>query len=945
MRRFLVLGVLAAGLLGAGFIQPVQAQEECTPVDSFSVPGDVSTYTSGTYETLTDHTYLVIVSGLIQFGSSEDSLTDPQYLTLDGTFGDLIRQNQVQFSTSDAPDADDDTYNPEHEYTFTRSGNGSPIGLRFFDTEYGDNSLSWDVEVQECGGGGGFGWIRPLLQADEYVERPLYDYDDAFHVVFGDDAIPEPSTLLAAVPALHRVYADSSEAGAPVMVATSGTVTDVSFADPSMCSVWGALLASQQCWFVGPRVEANLFPLYSFDIDTTIQLVTVTLDDGSELRYMVQNADNYVTINQEVEAGCVIGETIQAKQTKIAEYGAEFAKIAETISLGFLNLIMSHGEQPDFAVAMIEYHDTPDTGPIELLDRLTEYNQDAVPCNISPNFRDCLLSDPDLKHGAKSWTLFGGADASDAGVHLVSDSYMRQVVNLPDESTFTLRLGVNYDVLGLLGGGSPIDQTLFIRVGSFTDTLTVPFSDQYQELTLEIPTPDPDPGGLGYTVQISNTSPSGAVYVQAACLSSDDHELNPRACYFANPDFDSTEGWITTSSQLGNGFIILGDADAVSQAVTLQPNDDDSPRTYHLEVDVRPIAAPGATFNPNIGTATMYYSWDEIGTIGALDLTWNQPGEPGFPDAFETLSINIEVSEPTTADFIIYTGIEDNTTMRIALSRACISTDDLPDGGGVGGPFKTTCSTIPVPTDDSFGAWILYHWRNSDKFFNCRLMVLLNKWFKLFDEFRRTTLLFLRWTIALVHKGADWSVTVFWWLNGSFRNIATGNVTTVLGDNQCHDLICLIAGIFNPGGTNIFDVLLAAINGLLSIAGQIIGLLLALITQAANVLLTVIVGSIVFVIKIVGQILALLKLGQALLASLISAYNNATPIPIPFMPTCVSDPQSSGFCVFFWVADNTIFSGPGVVIVPLLVAIGSIHLIIWVASEIRNTVLSVGSTS
>jgi hypothetical protein len=145
--------------------------------------------------------------------------------------------------------------------------------------------------------------------------------------------------------------------------------------------------------------------------------------------------------------------------------------------------------------------------------------------------------------------------------------------------------------------------------------------------------------------------------------------------------------------------------------------------------------------------------------------------------------------------------------------------------------------------------------------------------------------------------------------------------------------------------TRFFDVILTAINGALSIGGQIIGLLLALITQAANVLFTVVVGAIVFVMKLIGILLGLLRLGQSLLASIITAYNTASPIPIPGLPTCGIDPQSSGICVAVWVMDNTIFSGPGVVIVPLLVAIGSIHLILWVVAEIRNTVMAVGSTS
>lgn len=120
-----------------------------TTVDTFTVDGDNASYTAGTYNTIVGRDYKVIVSGLIQFGSGGDK-ADAQYYSLDGTFGSPVRQNWVQFSDSTAPDADDDTFNPTHEYTFSRIGDGSPISLRFFDSEYSDNSLSWDIEVQEA---------------------------------------------------------------------------------------------------------------------------------------------------------------------------------------------------------------------------------------------------------------------------------------------------------------------------------------------------------------------------------------------------------------------------------------------------------------------------------------------------------------------------------------------------------------------------------------------------------------------------------------------------------------------------------------------------------------------------------------------------------------------------------------------------------------------------
>ncbi len=408
-------------------------------------------------------------------------------------------------------------------------------------------------------------------------------------------------------------------------------------------------------------------------------------------------------------------------------------------------------------------------------------------------------------------------------------------------------------------------------------------------------------------------------------------------CYFANSDFDSLEGWLATTTQTGAGFVNLGDLDYVSQDITLEANDDDSPRTYHLLLDVRIIAAPGETIDTSTGTATMFYAWEGTNTVGTLDLTWNQPGEPGYPDAYQTLSTDIVVTEHSSDTFYISSGIEGNDTIHIALSRACISTDDAPPGSGVGGPFQTTCSTIPPPTDDSIGAWTLFHWRNLDKFFNCKLMVLLNRWFKLFDEFRRTTLLVFRWGIAFINKAVDWSITLMWWLNGHFRNIAMGQVTTITSEGGCHDIFCAAVDIVTTL-SNLLTPMLAALNNVTNV-------LLSIFVSGVKLLFALVTGLVGVVVALLIRLIHFLQMAVNLLIGIVGAFNSSTPTAIPGLPSCAIDHTASPLCAMVWVADNTMFAGRWGIIFTILLSIWAIHLILYTIGEVKRILLETWGSS
>lgn len=823
--------------------------------------------------------------------------------------------------------------NPEHEfeepgiYTVTLTVTG-PLGT---------DSVSQLIVVTDNGGLGGEGWVRPLLQADEHADLPLYDFTDLWDIVDGNGGgIPDIDQLIAPAQ-LYRVYAASTTPGDVVMAVAGGEVVDIIYGAGTMCSIWGIIL-NAGCIFPGPS-SSDIFRLYQFNIDPNVQLVTVELEDETQVRYMVYNANKYVKIGQVIEAGCVIGETIEANEPPISQAANLINDIVATI--GGLGDLLSPGQAATFGIALIEHLDPSQPIPvIPLLPQLIAYNTNPEPCNLNPNFKDCLVSNPDFRWDAEGWTLFGDVDTSVGGVLLAPNAYIQQIVNLPEATTFTFRLGVYYDILDLLGGRTGEERQLLIRVGTFSVTETIEVTSEYQEITVEVPEPGISPGELGYIVRIQNVSDEGGILIQGACLSTNDRELNPRNCYFQNYEFDGITGWAAPSALVGAGYLQIADLETISQEITLLPNEDESPRTYRLEVDARVIPVPGATYDSNSGSAGLAYGFGEdTDNIGSLDLQWNTPGNPGYPDAYQTISVDFEVSEPTTAAFTIIGLVSGNSTiLGVAVDRACILAEaEGPPTSGVSGPFQTTCNTIPIPTDETVGAWTMYHWRNLDKFFNCKLMVLLNKWFKVFDEFKRTSLLFMRYSVALVQRGANWLTTAMWWANGHFRNMAIGQVTTITTEGGCHDLFCAIVDVV----TTLGNLLTPIIESLSNITNVLLGVLIG----AVNLFFTLVSGLLAFVVALIIRLFNFLQLATGLLGSIITAWNTATPTAIPGLPTCTVDPNSSLLCIIAWILDNTILAGRWGVLITLILAILAIHMILWAIGEFRSVLLKTWSSS
>lgn len=698
--------------------------------------------------------------------------------------------------------------------------------------------------------------------------------------------------------------------------------------------------------FLDPEDVENTSELEFWDyyyLDTRDMFV-VTLRYTSEQRfvYLVKNADMYVVAGDQVSAGCVLGETtavtsIPIQDDKFLEAVGIITSVTSLVP-GSVGLVSAG---INTAIGVLEYffpaqlpNETPrgymnmsllgeDDQGITLLESLTEWPTNESPCSETEGYRDCLADNPRMMNDGFSWTPDGNVTWLNPGVVLDPNESVTTTLNLNAAEDYTVTF------FGQSSGGTPGQARVYLGNNSETVSVLQEWNSESVEFA-DIGNPN---AGFFYTVGIQNTG-DVPFEVNSICVTDGEPNIAPHSCYFNNYSFDvGVSGWTGSEGiELQDGSLLVPDDGTFSQNVSLEPE------TYILKVK----AAYWYTgpLDPNSILAAVSYKWPDT-EVGYTDL---QPapieGYAGVSSVAVWVEGTIVVEEATDSEmeFLISTfSSGDTDVLGLQIQEVCLTPEDgtWPGyEGGVPPPIQATCSYISRPTSGDTAAWLQWHWANLNKFFQCDLMVLLNRMYKVMRDTYTLIGWLGRYSIGYANYASIWSGNnLFPWLNGHFRNMAIGQITT----------------IEQGGQVSVWDVLLALVNNIfgpiVGMMGQIIGLIIGLVTQAANLLFTVLTAIISIVLAILTQLFNLLNLGLQLLGTLITAFNTAAPEPIPGIPACGLNPQDGGICVFVWIVDNTIFSGPGAAIIPLLVAILSIHLILWVVGEFKRAVVSVGSTS
>lgn len=839
-------------------------------------------------------------------------------------------------------------------WEFTASTDGvTEVGIQFTNPEPTIGGIQI-LGTCEGGGGPGSGLTFPLAGEDAQEQWGTYDLQ---YVQDNDPSIPD-GVEISDLP--NTVYAFSNDPEAKVHAVADGEVIRVTPYSGLDCA--GAFVVFQslrKCRVFIPSFITQEVSGFVFDIELiNISLVVVEDSEDPDVTYTYWLADAEVGVGDLVVAGCVLGKTIQLKNISIGIVdGFDFGITGSLGASGDAGISVNGGVSVSIRSLLVDAGVTTvvakvDGEPVPLYPLLSA-EPDSSSCAAS-TLTNCILDNPDLKPSRNGvfidgWSTAGATPLDGGGISLQNGGSINQfnVSILPDES---------YTMSVLARVSTPIDSFYPIRleVGSASTTVNLT-EGEYQLKTWalgprEVSTLD-HIGVFNQTDFQFNAEFPVEIEIKYICFAPLSASVAPGSCYFANSQFSADgQGWVSSGNvQFSSGQATMGDASVIEQGVVLLP-DGDTPVNYTVSALVRLLATNEYTGQSGKEIQMVYRfpeteSYVELGLIDSVLVQAEglntYDGVVNVEHVYR-LSDSFEIAEGTDGLFSFGVLVTDpNYYLRgLRVDQLCITpeTDDgtfpgQPPDGGFTPPFIERCGVIPTPSDNNISSWTYYHWKNLERFFECTLMVQLNKMAATIDTAWKTTRLFMRWCVVLVNRTGDWFTSFIWWLNGSFRNIATGQVTTVYegGGGTCSDLFCVLESL---------------ITGILTPVTNIVNTLLSLLTAAANLFLTILTGIIGLGVSLMIRVFSIFNQATGLLSGLITAYSTATPATIEGMPTCTIDPESSPFCRAVWVLDNTILGGRWGALLGLILAISTIHLILWAVGEFRDAIVGKsGSTA
>lgn len=674
--------------------------------------------------------------------------------------------------------------------------------------------------------------------------------------------------------------------------------------------------------------------------------VVLTSPTHGDFVYWLDRAPDYLRVGLEVQAGCQMGVTIPT-----LTLGLDTLPVT---AQGAVNAITEAGMPGNSGVGVTAVTRYVDGARVHLFDDLTIAPlHSGLPCDQVESLQSCL-GDAGLKNPSQ-WEQFGSVGFTPNGVTIAPGGEISRIFNLSAIREPRIEFRARSSSAG----------SVRVQMGTTTQIFQIPGGEPR---TLEFAGAAhlPDIGGF-YTVSLANTGGS-IIEVAYICVEftkdGEGEPLPPRnppppACYFYNASFaEGTGGWTVSSGvDSGHGEIHVQDGQTFSQPVTLHPGPED-PASYTITVKVAVLHF--ASYVPDetdtTGVITLEYAWP--------DASYATVGEPTLGDFARnynllTLSTSFSVSESDSGVMTFRVTLSNTpaTVRGLAVREICLNPTDGPgwpeDPEGPGwdeerpeGPFRPNCEVISLPSGQSIGPWIYYHWSNLDNFFQCQLMTMLNDMYKVgMDGFRLLGWLG-RWIIASALIFADYlNYQLVPYVGGLLGN-SVGTTVIYEAEQQCanFDILCHLSSIFSRGADVIeaFFALLA--KNIDDVIKPIVDFVLMILGLAFDLLFNIVASLVALAFTIIGYIVTLLQLGLQLIMSIFDAWNNSTPEGIPGLPACSVDPQSSPLCLFFWLAENTIFAGPGELIIPLITAILAILLTIWTVREIQRLIVQMGAS-
>lgn len=794
--------------------------------------------------------------------------------------------------------------------------------------------------------------VRPFREADENIPIDrLGGWSEGLAPIVPAYGLWDLYTI---EPQAEAAVAFTQTRGAQVHAAIDGYVSRITRMDAYSCNSF----SSNECITAFADYETSTGSIsstkyFGFAVHD-VYIVTLQDAESSEyFNYLVKNPYEYISQNEQVGAGCILGEAVNVELYNNA-WGSIVNEVSEIIFTAF-SLFINLDRAEQWAISKVNPVDFSAGQSFTLIQRvgiegggafyvpvvehLTEYPEgEPRLCNYQPS--SCISVDSEFKN-PESWFLSNGNFEPSGGVVLQPGGRIQASREL---ALATTEYGVEIWARTLTGSGSAQ-----VQLGLTVNTITIA-STSFQQYLIAPAIHQPDQG-IDYTLAISNVS-TVPIYITSMCVSEQAGEGRPNVCYFADYALDSptNAGYWTIGSGVYDGLspgeFLMENGGSIGQHVTLYP-DGSTPRQYTITITATVGFDIDALRADNTSTVQFNYEYpagsgftgqflSPASTPSYIVSAFFSPNKNGItvlPGDEIVFTALVTASELMDSQFTIQSVITGDPDIRIRVREICIN-DPFEDWGSTGPPppvLPTNCSAVNTPTSNDIGPWIFYHWSNLDRFFQCDLMAQLNKMFNLGYQAYTLAGWQARYWQSSAIMGANWLASnLLPWLNGHFSNIAQGSITYINApESGCNNLFCFLEGFI--GGE--------------SAIANVINMLTSIIGVGAGLFFNIISAIIGLVLLFATQLFNFMGQGQELIVAIIGAFHNAAPAPIPGMADCEADPGASALCMGLWVTEHTIFSGTGALIIPIFLGIMSVHVILWVIGEFRALVINIGKNS
>lgn len=806
------------------------------------------------------------------------------------------------------------------------------------------------IHVQICDNGAAV-YYQPLVQSDEASFLGFQHYN---HVtgLFANESHPGTSYAVSTAPGklVHAAVGGEIVSVKPLDLQLCGwifTLGTYNFADP--CNFVLTNTGTETAYVFEPRPDkAGVFVvrLYNEDLDRTFY-------------YVVKNAYSYVQQFDVIQANCILGETWEFFEDHTVtdsslSFGVSFgplpsASVSASVSQHSEQSLQSEG----IVFVMVKEGSGwgGDFSEVYEHDLYTLEPTTTTACGQSKEYRDCV-GDGQLSNPG-SWESVGAVSWLSPGVALSGGAFIQSQYNLEVDGNPKMTVAAR----SVGGTGS-------LRIGIGQSSMTFPAAAG-DYVDYEIEGSDHGGGDIAdgiFSILISNKGTT-QLQILYACISYTtdpdsgdplpDPEPQPPACYFQNASFNSGgAGWSATgSTESVDGALRLYDGDTIAQNVHLHPG------TYYFRVTHSLYHYNTYTPSPTdtTGTVSLEFDWPTGTGYSAIDdVTISQYA---LSNNLLVSEVEIVVADETDGSFVIRASLADNPAdvPGVTFRDVCLGTDGGEPFPGYDEPTSPTppitdgqCDIQTIPPGNDIGQWIYWLWGNFRGFFSCELMPVLNQMLEALQDILRLIAWRFRYYLITLEIYRDYfGGQIVPWLSGHFANMANGRQTFVQINEteQCGNLFCLVESIFG-GFTDIFVSIGDVIRDVITeVLGPIVQFIIQLLNVAFGFVFSLIQTLFNLALQFITAIIGIFLRVFDLFSIIVNAWNNATPEPIPGMPTCSVNPEQSGYCVVLWVLENTIFSGRGALIIPILTAYLWVLMALWAIQSLRTRLMEGASVS